>query len=536
MALTVANQLTTITECDAKDDAPGVWTGTDATIDVDTDIYYEPLGSIGWDTDIEIYNATYTLDSTIDLSSTVVYFWFLSMTASYLDTWENGGIGMRLEDSSGNWSEWWLGGSDTYAGGWRRFCLSTSSSPDDESASSPTLSVTKKVIIRTKAVTKSKLTDNTFVDYIQHGTGGIKVTGGSVPSPGDWSEVLSGDESVYAGLIREVGGVYYLLGPVQFGDDTSGDVYFSDSNQIVVTEDLYRTFTATSNRSTAESLVDSTHFSASVLANAGGTTNFQLGDKSGSQGIQGCVLKSGGDRKLILTATDADIDELKLYGCTFLDLGTVSLPVTAAGREVLSCNFGDCAEVLPSTCVVKYCKFVNADDRGCRISTTSFNVTDCDFIACGHGVHFPNTGTYAFTALKFSGNTYDIENSSGGLVTINADANSDPGSYEITVSGGSVTIVNTKTLTITCKNSSGNVVEGVKVRIEKDPSGDLISEGTTNSSGVYTDASYNYTGDQDVKIIARLKGYNFNAASDTIKTTGLSVPLTMIADKTVDLP
>jgi hypothetical protein len=96
--------------------------------------------------------------------------------------------------------------------------------------------------------------------------------------------------------------------------------------------------------------------------------------------------------------------------------------------------------------------------------------------------------------------------------------------------------VATKTLTITCKDEGGTGIEGVRVRIEDDPLGTLVSEGTTNASGVYTDSSYNYTGDEDVKVVARLKGYENVAAFDTITTSGLSVPFTMPTDESVDLP
>jgi hypothetical protein len=64
----------------------------------------------------------------------------------------------------------------------------------------------------------------------------------------------------------------------------------------------------------------------------------------------------------------------------------------------------------------------------------------------------------------------------------------------------------------------------------------LISEGTTNASGVYTDSSYAFTVEVPVSVVARLKGFKFNRASATIDASGLSVPFTMVKDNAVNLP
>jgi hypothetical protein len=92
------------------------------------------------------------------------------------------------------------------------------------------------------------------------------------------------------------------------------------------------------------------------------------------------------------------------------------------------------------------------------------------------------------------------------------------------------------TLTITCKDADNNPIEGVRVRIEKTSDGSQVSQGVTNASGVYTDASYNYTGDLAVTIKARLKGYKPFRTSGTIEDTGIGVTATMQTDRIVDLP
>lgn len=143
-------------------------------------------------------------------------------------------------------------------------------------------------------------------------------------------------------------------------------------------------------------------------------------------------------------------------------------------------------------------------------------------------------GSSGETHAMYSSNA-TLYNNSGGHVTINVLNDGDSPSVR-NGAGASTTVVNTKTLTVTCLNTAGNGIENVRVRIEASSDGSLISEGYTNASGVYQDTSYSFTVEVSVKVKARLKGFRFNEASDTITASGLSVPFTMIKDAAVDLP
>ena len=152
-----------------------------------------------------------------------------------------------------------------------------------------------------------------------------------------------------------------------------------------------------------------------------------------------------------------------------------------------------------------------------------------------HGVEHPASGTFSYFGMEFSGNDFDIDYSSAtGNLTIAADDDSSPGTSEVTNGGGTVTITNSKTLTVTCRNVAGFAVPGIRVRIET-TAGVLITDGTTDAFGIFTD-SYNYVGDQAVNVITRLKGYKPGTASSTIDSSGLSVPVTMLRDEAVNLP
>jgi hypothetical protein len=121
--------------------------------------------------------------------------------------------------------------------------------------------------------------------------------------------------------------------------------------------------------------------------------------------------------------------------------------------------------------------------------------------------------------------------------TYNTRTTSPKGSQVWLETTDDTTVNTTVTLTVTCKNSAGNAIDGVNVRIEKLSDGSLISSGTTSGGGIYTDSTYNYPGsDVAVKVIARMKGYTFNSLQTTIYNTGLSAAFTMIRDNAVDLP
>ena len=93
----------------------------------------------------------------------------------------------------------------------------------------------------------------------------------------------------------------------------------------------------------------------------------------------------------------------------------------------------------------------------------------------------------------------------------------------------------TVTLTVTVSDEGQNPISGVRVRIEKSSDGSLISQGTTNASGIFTD-SYTYTGDVNVTVKARLKGYKFYRTGTQILDSGLSAGVTLQYNKIVDMP
>jgi hypothetical protein len=517
MALTIALDGTIIDSCEAV----GSWSriGGGKAPSLNSDIVRQGTYSLA---DKSTTQSGFMWDlgaSGIDLSLQQIYGWFNCLKPSGLATKALSGIEIYLQDAAGNWGTYEVGGSDTYPGGWQCFTAYTGDTPDNNGGTDPTMTTIRYVGIRWNYTGSWSGGDpNIFMDQMWYGKG-LVVTG---TGPGDLDEIETADQSnanAY-GVLQKVGGVFQLQGLITLGDaGGTGDCYFLDKNQVIAIQDRYKS---------AHEL-----FGFKIVGNATGTTDVDFGEVVSGVGLSGCVFLGQGNSDPIIEDTDTDVLEANFYGCTFIACGTITFEQSA--HEVRNCVFDGCKEITPQDATFEDCTISNGvQTRALNLATTN-NVKNCAFNNNTNAVHVDTATTYTFDGLTFSGNTYDVENSSAGAVTINCINGADATTYTNT-GGGSTTINNTKTLTVATKNTSGLAIQGVNVRIEKDPAGTLISEGQTNASGEYVDNTYNYLGDQDVLVVTRKKGLQNNRAFDTIKSTGLSVPFTMIRDTSVNLP
>ena len=286
-----------------------------------------------------------------------------------------------------------------------------------------------------------------------------------------------------------------------------------------------------------------------------GNTIFAMGNSAGTGddrvGFGGSLVRQ--DTTFFATSTDGAaqaevdlsiaIDTCEVFGSSFLKISNGVLFANDTSHYVTNTSFDTCGQVDLYATEARNVSFLNYEGTPGALLWRN-GVTDVEnsfFLACSRAIeHDTATTGQIYYGLQFAGNTYDVHNTTAtGNVVINATKsgngiNSNP-STTLTDGTGTTTINNTKSLTITCKNSAGNALEGIRVRIENQSTGALIAEGTTNSSGIYTNATYNYSSPESVKVIARLKGFKFNAAFAIITVDGLAVPFTMIRDSAVNI-
>jgi len=122
----------------------------------------------------------------------------------------------------------------------------------------------------------------------------------------------------------------------------------------------------------------------------------------------------------------------------------------------------------------------------------------------------------------------------GAIAIINVLQGGDTPS--VSTLNGATIVNNTVTLTVQVNDPDGNAVQGARVRIQNDPAGTLITQGTTDAAGTFTDATFNFVSDTNVETRVRLKGFKFFRTPGVITSAGLTVGVRFEPNKIVDLP
>lgn len=495
MAVTVSGKnYTQFVPCDATTGEGVSWTGFDTQ---DTSIYKEGSASICGTFKTSGANDGYATLSTgyWDLSGTKhVRLWFLSTQGSLLNTEASNGIQVIIGDGS-NTAYYTVGGRDNYPGGWWNIVLDVSQSAT--SGTKPTdMSQCTVIGVRTNITGTGKNVDNVWIDNLCV-CDGLTVYGDDSGGYFDFEDIYSADNTPATGgwgVIRKIGGVYYLTGSIEYGDSSgTNGCKFQAKSQVVIFEDRP---------------VNADLYAFDVVDNGTGTTEFLLGDKSGTAGIQGCVIRvesSSQTAKFDIDGkTDTDVDNFKLYGSTFYGADAISFPAAGANVEILSCSFELCAQIDPNSASTTKCFFINTSDADAAILwNASIALTYCNFIAntTGAAIEMPSAAgsPYTYTGLYFSGNTYDVYNSSGSAITINKAGTpaSDPTTYE----GSTVTYVGSVDIVITVKDEGGNLLDNVQTAVYKTSDRtQLMNEDTV--SGVASDS---YSGSTPVEVEVRCR-------------------------------
>lgn len=507
MALSWTNLATEIDDCDTDN-----WTG-DPSVGLDTDFNYEGTGCIGADVDIETHVLKSADFTATNMSGQTIMAIVNCFTKDTLDTEANGGIGIGVEDSSGNQDIWFVGGSDTYAGGWQGVAATLDpggNNPPDVDGGCNYAQITN-VLVRWKCTAKSKLTQNCFWDWfrrINDNAPAFRISGTNTTAGLGWSEIADLDETNSAAMFQRTAGGYICIAPFAIGDGAGTATTDFTENQ--GTTLLWK------NQPVYE------HYGIFIQGNGTGTTDVQIGDVVGSgddrQGVLGGVIKTLGDGWNWDSATDiSDLDSVLLYGVTMQGAKDGIELNDGTKTSVISCNFVNCgavgtgatgngAEILNSF-------FIDPDGRvnnyGLRYDQTpsggtmTTNVKQCSMITSGspttqYMFHFPYSGDYtvAFVDMQMFGSFasatlwHGINTGTDADVTINASGTTNVSGSEFSstdVTGpdtGSVTVNVSVGVNVTIVDSKGNGILGVQVSVYLASDDSEVLNTTTNSSGL----------------------------------------------------
>jgi hypothetical protein len=542
---------------DAADSTTG-WTSSMGSLATDTQAPREGGTNLADQASEEQYNVYHTITSE-DYSNRTIFGWNRQAVPATEADAAGAGLGLYLGDGTNN-RAYDCGGIDNYGfffQSWSGFRLNTAGLPTgfvQDGGGAPTVTTITRVGYCGNRLTKSNGTaDNAFFDVIRYcanANPALLVEGGTTGARGNFAEVVTEDENTNNawGIIRELitgTKAYESMFGLQIGS-LDATAYFEDSDfQLFINGSL-----------TSGGTISAGSMDFTFVGWASGTNVINLDNFF----IQSLGAVSNWD------ASDTDIDTLIWSNGQFVDMGTFTFQAQDVGNKTLTnVAWVNCGQVDFVGIDADGCSFVggtNADGAVIWNSTAvEENQDNLSFLSdgTGHAIHI-NLNTAGATTFNIDGYTFDgyagqsgtagnrvffIENPADGDVTINVTGgtalNVQGGgsgfSYELAAGTTStVTINQTVTLTVTVTDAAGVVVEGARVRIENASTGALITNGTTNASGVYSDGSYNYGGDLSVRTKVRLKGFKPFRSLGTIESTGISVGVTLQTDTIVDLP
>ncbi len=378
-----------------------------------------------------------------DMDNVHLRLWFNCAFVGYLAS--TNAIQVFISDGS-NTAYWTvIGSSAEYTGGWKNVVVYTGNTPT--SGTKPTGN-TSRVGMRFNTSSKPRNQPaNVWFDAWYYGDG-FTATGGATGDGNGitWSDIATADATSAYGVVSEVDGVIFIAGDIKIGNGST-TTYFEDDGDIAVFKDLS---------------VNSTLYNIEFVDTATGYTNVD---------IDGGTYSAAGSQNFTFDASDTDINSFSLVGKQIANAGLIKF---AAGQTIDNTVFVNCDQIDPSTSTFELNTITNytGTDGALLYPTTTTNISDITLINCDDGVECDTATTYAMLNMVFTDCTNDINNTSGGAVTINASGTSNP-----TTETGDTTINNTKSLTLT------GLISGSEVRayVGTDPDTSVAVDGVESS-------------------------------------------------------
>lgn len=451
MTVTVNNSnYLLLSACDLTSSG-GTWSGG-SSVSVETDFYKFTDGVAGTPAcvaytikSVSTFDLTFTPSASVNLQNKVLR--ALMFSYQQFASEASNGIQFFMSDGS-NTAYYTIMGGDTYPGGWVFLSLDCEATPT--SGTKPTTTAITSLGFRVTTTSTSKNAPSFYIDHL-HANDGLVVYGDDGGGDFDLDDIIA--------LSNTTTTAYYILektdqGYRQNGQLTIGDGVGTNSTQ----------FKQLSPKITCPDIwLPTDGFDVVVIGNATGTTDFEIGD-GGAQGGFWTAEGASQASKPNFNLTDTNLDIMKLEGVTFVNCGTMDLPVTASGREVINCAFENCGVVTSSTCVMTGPKFINSPGAALELTSTSHNVTYAKFITCVTGVLVGTAGTYPMSGFDFADNGdgssyFDVENEVNAVTTdsyieSNQDTDQTIGNGTINAGGQSFT-------------GDGNVLSRARIWLKK---------------------------------------------------------------------
>ena len=379
----------------------------------------------------------------LSAANTHLYIWVNMLAGGLMATRANNGLSIFLSSDAtlatgSNYKMWAVDGSDTYPGGWVRYVLDISKTATVNVGALDLSSVQWVGMYCDTRPNVAKF-DNLVIDRIDYTTGpalGVYDTSTTDDLFGDIWTADAGTVANQYGIVRRVGGVYFLKGRIEFGDSAGiNAANLTDIDKIVVYENpVYY------NGSSVVSSISTSLYRLDFVGNGTGSTTVQFGKKVGSgdtaSGRNGLTFVSAGP-PVAVDFDDGSADSVKIYGTIFRKItGSLSWGTNTA-HEFIGSSVDQSAQFDPVGGVqLRNCIFsgYTADPDGALLWNESINIKNSQFIASTDvtndpaAVEHPSAAgsPYTYDNLTFSGNDFDVNNTSAavdtGSITIDVDA------------------------------------------------------------------------------------------------------------------
>lgn len=483
---------------------PGVsetWVADGATPVTDTLFYLSQTTSAG-ESLSKNQTVGWAFDAgSIDVTNKILSVWTLVNIAGILRTYSAGGVSLIWAADGETWGagnagnfEYYVGGSDTYFGGWKKFFIDPTKT--DSLGNTPTIAQLQAcryigMFFRVTNVTVPGNVNNAFIDSIDiHNRDGLNIIGTSSDVFEDLYiiDTIDGTGTGPAGpigIFTKENGVYVSNAKLLFGNGTTQTDVTGIGSVVAFADPFYSGQAPNTTHPLAPS-IPALEVGGLGYHISGSNTKVQFGQSNLVGGVT--TITAGTKYEFLMESTATGnfyasrFDTIGTYGGTGLATTLRGITYSGGGWDVTGdivvpnsnylfngCQFNNCSQIEVNDGVFQggfitdfdapitlAASTTGCDDLGAVKITTNFDITDTNFIGNVYAINFQESGSYPFSInfsnnLDESGNTpVDLINCTpndvivqfqgGTLPTTGAGSNPN---------GGTIDIQNVVTLTIT---------------------------------------------------------------------------------------
>lgn len=379
-----------------------------------------------------------------------------------------GGFGIFLESNtpaSSQYHCWAFEGSDTYAGGWKRFVLDPTLSATTSSGTAINTASIRYIGLYADVGGTTARFDNLICDSIDVGTG-LTVTGTS--TLGLFNELATNEQTNRYGVLTSLNDsdtAFQIAGKLVLGDVGGvASAITDEDSKVFIAENKYYNGTAVVNS------VPASFYGINVVGGTG-TQTLDFGQEVGATGGRNGITLVGNDSyQFSIDFNDGNVENSDWLGCSLENIdGTLSFDASTdkfRGNTLVSCSSvtfvsgstpSQCTFVSSSRMILlgsataSGSAFIESSDTAAVQAETTDNLSSCSFTKGTNTSHALEMTTAPTATMSWTctdpGSTY-VAGTSGNNVTTGTSGNehiyinpSSAVSTDVTISVGAGAVV-----------------------------------------------------------------------------------------------